>query len=264
LSTAGAVAGYVWSPAAGVLIHGLLCSHRAGPVTWGQPTNVHRLSRPNGRIYRFGPAFRDTDHDRTDTDLPNLPHRDQADRVARGAVLTRTNALFHYNARQTWSIDEAGRVRNLLVGVIFVGLLASPGHASDFGRTATPEEIKLWDIDVRRNWQPIAPSSTARFRRGPSTATTGRELNLGSRHRKLVAPERDGRRQGSLRRHRPLELGAIAGATQGAAALQCRMDIPVLHGSNFLAPPLPNTYSGENPSRPPMDRARCVPRRMAE
>jgi hypothetical protein len=66
--------------------------------------------------------------------------------------------------------------RNLLVGVIFVGLLASPGHASDFGRTASPEEIKLWDIDVRRNWQPIAPSSTARFRRGPSTATTGREL----------------------------------------------------------------------------------------
>jgi S-disulfanyl-L-cysteine oxidoreductase SoxD len=39
--------------------------------------------------------------------------------------------------------------RNVLVGVIFVGLLASPGHASDFGRTAAPEEIKLWDIDVR-------------------------------------------------------------------------------------------------------------------
>ncbi|WP_456672090.1 hypothetical protein [Bradyrhizobium sp. LM2.9] len=25
-----------------------------------------------------------------------------------------TNALFHYNAQQTWSIDEAGRVRNVL------------------------------------------------------------------------------------------------------------------------------------------------------
>ena len=25
-----------------------------------------------------------------------------------------TNALFHYNAQQTWSIDEAGRVRNAL------------------------------------------------------------------------------------------------------------------------------------------------------
>jgi len=27
---------------------------------------------------------------------------------------TGTNALFHYNAQQTWSIDEAGRVRNAL------------------------------------------------------------------------------------------------------------------------------------------------------
>jgi sulfane dehydrogenase subunit SoxC len=25
-----------------------------------------------------------------------------------------TNALFHYNAQQTWGIDEAGRVRNVL------------------------------------------------------------------------------------------------------------------------------------------------------
>jgi len=25
-----------------------------------------------------------------------------------------TNALFHYNAQQTWSLDEAGRVRNVL------------------------------------------------------------------------------------------------------------------------------------------------------
>jgi sulfane dehydrogenase subunit SoxC len=25
-----------------------------------------------------------------------------------------TNALFHYNAQQTWSIDAAGRVRNVL------------------------------------------------------------------------------------------------------------------------------------------------------
>jgi sulfane dehydrogenase subunit SoxC len=25
-----------------------------------------------------------------------------------------TNALFHYSAQQTWSIDEAGRVRNVL------------------------------------------------------------------------------------------------------------------------------------------------------
>jgi sulfane dehydrogenase subunit SoxC len=27
---------------------------------------------------------------------------------------TGTNALFHYNAQQTWAIDEAGRVRNVL------------------------------------------------------------------------------------------------------------------------------------------------------
>jgi sulfane dehydrogenase subunit SoxC len=27
---------------------------------------------------------------------------------------TGSNALFHYNARQTWAIDEAGRVRNVL------------------------------------------------------------------------------------------------------------------------------------------------------
>jgi S-disulfanyl-L-cysteine oxidoreductase SoxD len=39
--------------------------------------------------------------------------------------------------------------RNVLVGVIFVGSLASSGHAYDFGRTATREEVKLWDIDVR-------------------------------------------------------------------------------------------------------------------
>jgi len=25
-----------------------------------------------------------------------------------------TNALFHYNAQQTWSIDNTGRVRNVL------------------------------------------------------------------------------------------------------------------------------------------------------
>ena len=25
-----------------------------------------------------------------------------------------TNALFHYNAQQTWSIDASGRVRNVL------------------------------------------------------------------------------------------------------------------------------------------------------
>jgi Cytochrome c len=38
--------------------------------------------------------------------------------------------------------------RNALAGAIVV-LLAPSAHAYDFGRTATPEEIKLWDIDVR-------------------------------------------------------------------------------------------------------------------
>ena len=39
--------------------------------------------------------------------------------------------------------------RNLVMGAIVAGSLASSALAHDFGRTATPEEIKLWDIDVR-------------------------------------------------------------------------------------------------------------------
>jgi mono/diheme cytochrome c family protein len=39
--------------------------------------------------------------------------------------------------------------RNALLGVIPVALLAFPADAYDFGRPATPDEIKLWDIDVR-------------------------------------------------------------------------------------------------------------------
>jgi sulfane dehydrogenase subunit SoxC len=37
----------------------------------------------------------------------------QPDRAAFIAQMG-TNALFHYNAQQTWSIDSAGRVRNVL------------------------------------------------------------------------------------------------------------------------------------------------------
>jgi cytochrome c len=33
-------------------------------------------------------------------------------------------------------------------GLFAVGLVAAPARAFDFGRPATPEEIKLWDIDV--------------------------------------------------------------------------------------------------------------------
>lgn len=39
--------------------------------------------------------------------------------------------------------------RNVILGAIVVGSLAPSARAYDFGRPATPEEIKLWDIDVR-------------------------------------------------------------------------------------------------------------------
>jgi mono/diheme cytochrome c family protein len=39
--------------------------------------------------------------------------------------------------------------RHAILGSILVGLLASSAHAHEFGRPATPDEIKLWDIDVR-------------------------------------------------------------------------------------------------------------------
>ena len=40
-------------------------------------------------------------------------------------------------------------LKNLIVGAIACGALASSAFAYDFGRPATPEEIQLWDIDVR-------------------------------------------------------------------------------------------------------------------
>jgi S-disulfanyl-L-cysteine oxidoreductase SoxD len=36
----------------------------------------------------------------------------------------------------------------LVAAALTLGLLAAPAFASDFGRPATPAEIKLWDIDV--------------------------------------------------------------------------------------------------------------------
>jgi cytochrome c len=39
--------------------------------------------------------------------------------------------------------------RNVIAGAIIVGALASSAHAYDFGRPAMPDEIQLWDIDVR-------------------------------------------------------------------------------------------------------------------
>jgi S-disulfanyl-L-cysteine oxidoreductase SoxD len=39
--------------------------------------------------------------------------------------------------------------RSIIVGAIVAGCVASSALAYDFGRRATPDEIKLWDIDVR-------------------------------------------------------------------------------------------------------------------
>ncbi|MBR0823459.1 c-type cytochrome [Bradyrhizobium liaoningense] len=36
----------------------------------------------------------------------------------------------------------------ILAGILTAGLLAAPALAFDFGRPATPQDIKLWDIDV--------------------------------------------------------------------------------------------------------------------
>jgi cytochrome c len=41
--------------------------------------------------------------------------------------------------------------RNLLLGAIGLGAFASAAAANEFGRAPTPEEIKLWNIDVRPN-----------------------------------------------------------------------------------------------------------------
>jgi S-disulfanyl-L-cysteine oxidoreductase SoxD len=39
--------------------------------------------------------------------------------------------------------------RIVIAGAVVAGCLVSPALAYDFGRRATPDEIKLWDIDVR-------------------------------------------------------------------------------------------------------------------
>ncbi|MBX9823402.1 MAG: cytochrome c [Xanthobacteraceae bacterium] len=40
-------------------------------------------------------------------------------------------------------------LRTLVGSAVVAGFVVSAAVASDFGRPATPEEIKLWDIDVR-------------------------------------------------------------------------------------------------------------------
>src|ERR1700730_6391170 len=39
--------------------------------------------------------------------------------------------------------------RNVIVGATVAGCLVSSAFAYDFGRRATPDEVKLWDIEVR-------------------------------------------------------------------------------------------------------------------
>ena len=39
--------------------------------------------------------------------------------------------------------------RNVIFGAVVAGSLVSPAFAYEFGRPATPDEIKLWDMDVR-------------------------------------------------------------------------------------------------------------------
>jgi cytochrome c len=51
---------------------------------------------------------------------------------------------------------------------MIAGSLAASAHAHDFGRPATPEEIKLWDIDVR-------PDGTG-LPDGGGTAAHGKEV----------------------------------------------------------------------------------------
>ena len=60
---------------------GLLRSHRCGPVTWGQLPHS-RMPEPALPVKSSIRGI----NDRTNTHLPNLPHRDQADGVAGGAA----------------------------------------------------------------------------------------------------------------------------------------------------------------------------------
>jgi cytochrome c len=49
--------------------------------------------------------------------------------------------------------------RNVIAGAIIVGALASSAHAYDFGRPAMPDEIQLWDIDVRPDGEGLPDGS---------------------------------------------------------------------------------------------------------
>ena len=57
---------------------------------------------------------------------------------------------------------------NLALAALVAGSLSSPAWSADFGRPATPAEIKLWDIDVRPDGQGRPD--------GSGTVARGREL----------------------------------------------------------------------------------------
>ena len=56
----------------------------------------------------------------------------------------------------------------LHAGLLTAGLLAAPALAFDFGRPATPDEIKLWDIDVGPDGKGLPA--------GSGTATQGKQI----------------------------------------------------------------------------------------
>jgi cytochrome c len=47
----------------------------------------------------------------------------------------------------------------VIAGALVAGSLLSPALAADFGRPATPNEIKLWDIDVRSDGKGLPEGS---------------------------------------------------------------------------------------------------------
>jgi S-disulfanyl-L-cysteine oxidoreductase SoxD len=49
--------------------------------------------------------------------------------------------------------------RKFALAAIAVGSLSSPAWSDDFGRTPTPTEIRLWDIDVRPDGQGLPDGS---------------------------------------------------------------------------------------------------------
>src|SRR5215468_5115053 len=60
----------------------------------------------------------------------------------------------------------------ILAGTMVVGSLVSSALAYDFGRPATPEEIKLWDIDVLPDGRGL-PEGSGTAAQGPSRRRAG-------------------------------------------------------------------------------------------